>query len=147
MITLYINGLTQLRERLRQTRCAPMSVEAARVGQDPHSRPARQLRLRPDRRPRLPESGPVGSDTQYREPRDAKFGRLGGQYHAACSELPGVKFIGSRGGAGYDVRDAEAGVEQPVLLGWLKLPVSEPGPVQGRPEPVTRPGEVVARCG
>src|SRR5215469_229717 len=120
-------------------------IKTARVRKDPHSRSAGQFRLRADRCPRLPEGGPVGSDAKNREPRDAEFSGHPSECHAARPKFLSVKFIGSSGRARDDVGDTQANVEEQVLLTWLKLAIGEAGPLQGRPEPVTWPGEVVAR--
>ncbi len=103
--------------------------------------------MRSDYRTRPPEGGSVGSNPKHREPADTEFADQSSKFGPSGLQLSGVQLVGPSGGASNDVGDAEAVGEQQVLLCWRKLTRSEPGPVQGRPEPVTRTGEMVAGSG
>src|SRR4249919_1936316 len=65
------------------------------------------------------------------------------QYGSALDELLGAELVRAGGGARDDVGDAEPKAEQLLLLIGPEDAPGEAGAVQGRPEAVAGPGEVV----
>ncbi len=68
----------------------------------------------------------------------------GFQAASAFAEFFVGQFVGAGGGAGHQVRDAEAEVGEEVLFGRVQEAVGEAGAVQGLPEAVAGTGEMVA---
>ena len=120
-----------------------MSVEPARIGQHPQPGvPGGEL-LRSQAGPRPAERRPVGGDADHRQPPRAQPRGLGQQRRAAVAQFLRGELVGPGGGAVDDVGDAQAQAEQLLLLVGPQLARGETGLVQGRPEAVPRPGEVV----
>ena len=124
-----------------------MSVEAARVGQNPHPRAGRRRRLRAGDRAGVAERGPVGGDAGDGQDAGAVAVDESGQPVGAGLQFGGGELGGLRAGPGHQVGDAQAVAGQQVLLGRGQQARSEPGQVQGRPEPVARAGEMPAGRG
>ena len=122
-------------------------VEPARVRQHPDPGGTDHRLLRPDPGLRRAEGGAVRRDADHREPPGLQGQHLLAQYDAPVDHLGGRQLVGSRGGPRRDVGDAQSEVEELVLLVGAELPGREAGPVQSRPEPVARAGEVVTGPG
>src|SRR5215475_559997 len=138
---------SQLPERIREPRSNVMRVETARIGQDPQPGLPHGLVLRAHRRVAAAERRAVRGDPNDREPAGLEPGDLRAQDAGARQELLGTKLVRSGSGTGDDVGDAEPEAKQLLLLIRPEQALGEAGAVQGRPEAVPRPGEVVAGGG
>src|SRR5436309_3230137 len=93
-----------------------VSVEAAGVGQYPEARAGDRVGLGADCGLGAVETGAVGGDSDDGDVVGRVCGGEGGEAGGAGAEFGGGEFVGAGGGAGDDVGDAEAVVEQQVLL-------------------------------
>jgi hypothetical protein len=91
------------------------------------------------------ERDAVGAYSDHGDTSRTKAADLPGESLAAGAELIVWELRGSRGGARYEVGDADFLVEQQFLFPRLKQSLSEAGAVQRGPEPVAGPGKVMTR--
>ena len=120
-----------------------MRVEATGVGQHPDAGGAQGALLRSDGGALVAEGDAVGGDARHGEPARSQQCDLLLQQPPAFAVLLRRQLVGPRGRTRDDVGDAGAVREQFFLLGGLEQPGRETGGVQDRPEPVSRPGEVM----
>ena len=122
----------------------PVGVEAAGVRQHPQPGRAGGGGLGAHDRPGMAERGPVDGHAEHGEPLRAQPGHLLLQRQGTLAQLGRGQLGGPGRGPGGHVGDPEPQGQELVLLVRPELARGEPGPVQGRPEAVTRAGEMMA---
>ena len=120
-----------------------VGVEAGGVREDPDARLPDRLFLQAELCFRALEGGAVGADAHHREVAWLVLQDLACQGAGAGAQLVGSQLVRGRGGAGDDVRDAVAELQELVLRGRVEEVRGEPRTVQGGPEAVAGTAEVL----
>src|SRR5438034_4623457 len=133
----------KLPERRRKLWHLMIGIEPARLRQQPQPRRPQPLRLRTDHRARASERGAIGADPDHRHPLRPVALDLALEPPRARDELVRRQLGGRRGGAGHEIRDPIAPLEQRALFPRRENAIGETGSVQHGPKPVARPREMV----
>src|ERR1051325_2493628 len=147
LILIFFHSASQLLKQTRQVFGLVMSVEAARVRQDPEARIIHPLSLKTQPRFRTSERASIRSDSEHSDVTRAVTLHLRRKQPSARDKLLRRQFIRRRGRARDHVRNPVSALEQFALLRGRKQSFGESGGVERGPEPVARTREVVARDG
>ena len=123
-----------------------MRVEAARVRKDPDRAAADRVLLQPELRVAAPEGGAVGGDADDRDEARPSSARSFSSAAAPPRSSSAVSSEAARVGRGAMLVIPRPNRQQHALLGGQQ-PRGETGFVEGAPEPVAGPREVVADVG
>ncbi len=140
---LRTQGASQLREQLRELRWLVVRVQSARVREHPDLRGADRFILQTHRRFRSIECRAIGADADDgEEPRCVAF-HFAREDPAAFDELFARQLVGGGGGAGDDVGDADAEVQELALLRGREEARREAGAMERGPEAVAGSSEML----
>jgi hypothetical protein len=122
-----------------------VGIEAARIGQHPHSGCSERLRLEPNGRARPIERDAIGTNANYGDTPGTQTANLPGESQSARAQLIVRELRGCSCRARYEVGDADSSLEQELLFPRPEQALGEAGAVQGGPEAIARPGKVMPR--
>jgi hypothetical protein len=144
---LLLHKVIERPEYLRQIGQLVIGVEPAGIGQDPHHGVVQPLRLKAERRSRALEGKTVGADPDHCHRARSKAADLPEE-----PPLSGPQLIRRELGRGcrrarHQVGDPNAILEEKFLLPGLQEPAGKAAGVESGPEPIARPGEMMAGGG
>ena len=138
-----MQGDSQFPKQLRELRGLVVGVQAARVREDPDPGRADRFILQSQFRFRSVERSPVGAHADDGQVARGVALHFAGEDLAAFDELRAGQLVGGGGGAGDDVGDADAEVQELALFGGGEEAGREAGAVEGGPEAVAGAAEVL----
>src|SRR6266513_2326022 len=120
-------------------------IEAARLRQEPQSRRAEALLLRPDQRRGPPERRTIGPNSHHGDPLRPVALHLPREPPRPGAELLPLELGRGRRGPRHEIRDPVARVQQLALVPRREQARGEPRAMQHGPEAIAGPSEVMAR--
>src|SRR5262245_17154676 len=144
--TGFEDSASQFAERAGKVGRPVVRVEAARVRQDPDERARERLGLSAECGLRAIERRAERRDAHDSDRARPEPAHLAFEPPAACSKLLSLERRRRCRGARDEVGDPDAKRDERRVLPRREAPRREPGCVKRRPEPVSRPREVMAGC-